>query len=116
MSQCALSLCNIIYDVERPKKFIHLCGSTKSKMFALKICWKFECTIYGNNFIVEKSRKESVVLCVDDIPRISWACSYFVVKKVHAIAKCESDVIDFRILLRLLSRFSFIVLKQNKNE
>lgn len=71
VSQCALSLCNIIYDARRPKNH-SLCGSTrKCKTFATRARWKFEGTTFAattaNTW--DKSRKWRAVLRADNIPR-----------------------------------------------
>lgn len=52
VSQCALSLCNIIYDARRPKNY-SLYGSTwKCKTFATRT-WKFVGTVLRRSLISE---------------------------------------------------------------
>lgn len=56
VSQCALSLCNIIYDTKRPKNY-SLYGSTgKCKTFATKTYWKFEGTALRRRLLILETK------------------------------------------------------------
>jgi len=58
VSQCALSLCNIIYDAKRPKNY-SLCGSTgKCKIFATRAYWKFKNTILRQRSLIPETKVE----------------------------------------------------------
>lgn len=74
VSQCALSLCNIIYDTKRPKNYL-LCGSTwKCKTFATRTCWKFEGTALRRRSLMpwtKVEKKEPRTVCRQYSRRIS---------------------------------------------